>query len=701
MTYIAKHSEDTQNRHPMNDVVGVWGLRILLNLNGLSGLSSFCLTNDGDILRSFGLGELEDSDLDKKEFAKELKRKQLEYENNNFRIEGVLRENLKQFGKLVGLSNTEIKVLGFAVAINSHKGLENIADTLGSLNGTDVIRYLSVILDIPMTKVQKSLDSRSVLSSSGVLRLSKNGNTYLCRKLNLMRGLEDIMQEPQSDKFDMVRDYFLATNNATLNASDYGYIKDDYALISKYLSKTSSVGLSGVNILIHGLPGTGKSELVKTLADDAGLNLYEISVCDRDGDALTGNSRFTSYQLCQKILARQKKSMILFDEVEDVFPGSSIPFLGVKNNGDRRKAWINRLLEDNPVPAIWVSNNIEQIDNAFIRRFDFVLKLSQPPKDIREDILSKHFSDLPVSQQWIKCVAQNKNIVPALVSRAARVISMISEEEKGYAKTEQALEQVMGNTLSAMGYSAKVRDVEKNTFSYRLDALNPDVDVNQLVDGLKYISEARICLYGPPGTGKTEFGRYVAKVLDKPLMVKRASDLLGSYVGMSERNIAEMYKQAQNEDSVLLLDEADSFLRDRGVAQHSWEVTQVNEMLTQMESYNGIFICSTNLVDNLDSASLRRFDFKIHFDYLHAEQSWVLFQQTLEDQGADLTGSRSLKNALSKVRDLTPGDFATVIRQNRLCKERMSADFLLSALIRESSFKKSSHEAGIGFMADV
>jgi SpoVK/Ycf46/Vps4 family AAA+-type ATPase len=170
--------------------------------------------------------------------------------------------------------------------------------------------------------------------------------------------------------------------------------------------------------------------------------------------------------------------------------------------------------------------------------------------------------------------------------------------------------------------------------SYRLDALNPDMDIERLVEGLKRRPEGRICLYGPPGTGKTEFGRFVAKALDKPLMVKRASDLLGPYVGMTEKHIAAMCKQAQDDDAVLLLDEADSFLRDRTGAQQSWEVTQVNEMLTQMESYEGVFICSTNLVENLDSASLRRFDFKIYLDYLTLDQSWILFQQIMINPGS-------------------------------------------------------------------
>ena len=208
-------------------------------------------------------------------------------------------------------------------------------------------------------------------------------------------------------------------------------------------------------------------------------------------------------------------------------------------------------------------------------------------------------------------------------------------------------------------------------------------------------------MYGPPGTGKTEFGRYVAKVLEKPLIVKRASDLLGRYVGMTERNIASMFEQAQQEEAVLLLDEADSFLRDRKGAQHSWEVTQVNEMLTQMEQYEGIFICSTNLVDNLDAASLRRFDLKINFGYLKPDQSWILFQQILKDHGAAISAGPSWKTKLLRYNNLTPGDFATVVRQNRLCKAPMDADLLLSGLNRESEFKQTNKSAGIGFMASI
>ena len=477
MTRICKLPVNEVNEHPLNDVACLWALRILVNLNGVNDLfSSFC-GPDSEVLRTIGVDELSGEDSDKKDLIKTMKKMQERYEENPPDIKGVMQKNIIQFGKMLGLSSHELKIFGFAVAIYSHRGLQNAANTLGNMSGLDVSHYLSVILQIPLKDVQNALASHSQLSNSGILRLSKRGPDFLLVKLDLMNGLNEVLQDPQSDLFGMLRNYFLSAKESTLGSSDFEYISKDFSLISSYLRKATEKKMPGVNILIHGRPGTGKSELVTTIAKELGFNLYEISVVSTEDDALTGNRRFSAYQLCQKILSRQDKTLILFDEVEDVFPGDSLSSNSFKTNDDRRKAWINRLLETNPVPAVWVSNNIEQIDHAFIRRFDFVFKLDTPPKNIRAKILNKHFSELAVSDQWIDNMAENSNIAPALVSRAARVVSMLNQGSNSGAETEGNLEHIIGNTLLAMGYSEKVCTKQNNDFSYRLDALNPDVDI--------------------------------------------------------------------------------------------------------------------------------------------------------------------------------------------------------------------------------
>jgi hypothetical protein len=75
------------------------------------------------------------------------------------------------------------------------------------------------------------------------------------------------------------------------------------------------------------------------------------------------------------------------------------------------------------------------------------------------------------------------------------------------------------------------------------------------------------------------------QALDRPLMVKQASDLMSKYVGETEQNMAAMFREAEAEKAVLLLDEADSFLQDRRGAQRTYEVTEVNEMLQGMERF--------------------------------------------------------------------------------------------------------------------
>jgi SpoVK/Ycf46/Vps4 family AAA+-type ATPase len=135
-----------------------------------------------------------------------------------------------------------------------------------------------------------------------------------------------------------------------------------------------------------------------------------------------------------------------------------------------------------------------------------------------------------------------------------------------------------------------------------------------------------------------------------------------------------MFAAAAAEPSVLILDEADSFLQSRSQAKHSWEVTQVNELLTQMEEYEGLFICTTNLLEKLDAASLRRFDWKIAFFPMTASQRWAFFLQELHLLGGSIAAAKHLQVAVrQQLAGLTPGDFAPVTRQFRLLRQVPSA----------------------------
>jgi SpoVK/Ycf46/Vps4 family AAA+-type ATPase len=156
-----------------------------------------------------------------------------------------------------------------------------------------------------------------------------------------------------------------------------------------------------------------------------------------------------------------------------------------------------------------------------------------------------------------------------------------------------------------------------------------------------------------------------------------------------------MFETARDEGALLFLDEADSFLRDRENAVRSWEVTQVNEMLTQMESFDGVFICATNLVDSLDRASLRRFAMKIEFRALKADARWQMFLRLVP--AAD--GDRHLRVTLDRLDGLTPGDFAAVSRQAKLAGAEGDDRAIIAMLENELTLRKRGRgpSGAIGF----
>ncbi|CAM5789165.1 hypothetical protein CCAE64S_02330 [Castellaniella caeni] len=168
------------------------------------------------------------------------------------------------------------------------------------------------------------------------------------------------------------------------------------------------------------------------------------------------------------------------------------------------------------------------------------------------------------------------------------------------------------------------------------------------------------------------------------------------WVGESEKQIAQAFEAADRDDAILLIDEVDGFLQDRRGARQSWETTQVNEMLTQMEAFSGIFIASTNLMDNLDAAALRRFDLKVQFHYLKTPQTRALYQHHSAAMGLSAPDD-AVWQVLDGLHVLAPGDFAVVARQHRFRPFRDHVD-VLAALQAEQKLKPDVGGRGIGFV---
>lgn len=611
-----------------------------------------------------------------------------------------LFKNMHLLTGMLNLTDADQAVLTFAAGLSIFSEFNAAISPKSHKTTTDSFcKLMAHLTGIKDSAFQLSLLPESPLVSTGLVKINKK----LCdleQKVELLSGMQDVMLKPHRTVDGLMSHFLRRAAPAQLKLDNFPHLKRESEVLTSYLQQAVNNRLNGVNILVHGKPGVGKNQFIQALAEELKVELFEVSFADKDGDPIKGEDRLRAYAFCQRMLARNNKAMILFDEIEDVF-GSGGNFLSMLfGDGDENaassgpgKAWINRTMENNPVPAIWISNKIEQIDKAYLRRFDYSVAFPTPPQEVRISMAKYHLDSFEPPQGWIERLTSNEEITPAQFERAAKVAKTGSPKDTSMAR--DLVEQVLDRSINLLGQRrTPTRNVVRT--GYSLQWLNTDLPIDKLVERIKHRPHGTFCFYGAAGTGKSELARYMADQIGKPLVVKRASDILGMYVGQSEQNIAAMFCEAREQDAVLVLDEADSFLSDRRDARRSWEVTQVNELLTQMEAFEGIFICTTNMINKLDQASLRRFAFKVRFDPLKPEQRVALFKQELLRLGGDGADALAWEEQVWQLGQLTPGDFAVAARQFELWDEPVTADRLYGVLKKECEGKGASPRK-IGF----
>ncbi len=184
--------------------------------------------------------------------------------------------------------------------------------------------------------------------------------------------------------------------------------------------------------------------------------------------------------------------------------------------------------------------------------------------------------------------------------------------------------------------------------------------------------DARLIFYGPPGTGKTMTALSLSKSLKRTALMFDCSKILSMYVGESEKNVRKIfdsYKELAKKtksEPVLILNEADQFLSSRTTSSSGSDKMHnqmQNIFLEQIENFEGILIATTNLLETIDPAFSRRFDYKIEFKKPTLKERIVLWNKMLPSS-ADYDKDFSIEELASF--DLTGGQIKVIIKNSAL-----------------------------------
>lgn len=547
---------------------------------------------------------------------------------------------------------------------------------------------MSILLELPLDSVRYALRPAGKLRRLALLKLTDFADLE-----DFLRPGEVFKQASSNaprDKDELLGIFLEHLDSASVDLDAFPHLQRQATLLREVLGQATATDETGVNALFYGPPGTGKTELAKAIAEALGCAAYSVRTTNTKGEPLGREGRLGGYQMAQMLLQDSEARLLIFDEIEDLQSTDELMLSGLTGYAPSQdKGWFNRVLESNPVPTIWITNHLRSLDPAARRRFLVPVGFRTPPPSVRRQIAERMLKDTNVSNSVIDEIVEDVAITPAFLDNARRVARLCSAQD-----TDTLFRNTLADMRQAMyGRSKPLRRSVNTTIDLGLLNIDGTTSPESVIEGICKSGEGRLCLYGKPGTGKTQFAEILAESLGRELRIAPASAVLSPYLGETEQNLAELFEGADPQHTVILLDEVDSFLADRSSAQRSWERTQVNELLQQMERFSGVFIAATNLMEGLDPAALRRFDLKLLFEALTQEQRQRVFaQEALGNANAPVAETSA--RLLNEMDGLTLGDVANVRRQQRVLGETLAPEQFLRRLRAEWELKGSNKELG-------
>ncbi len=594
--------------------------------------------------------------------------------------------NLQKMADTFGLCPEEVDAGLFLALKEEWTPIERFFDTHLSCDRISGRRFFEAALGVTQREFHKVLNGK--LIKIGII---DNQHSWLTMDSDFM----PLFLDPSDDY--ATANLQRKVQKADLSFTELDIPEKEVSNISILLKSTDD---RPVHILVYGPPGTGKSTFARGLARKLCKDSVEVMGFERP----SVKHRQAALEACMHMTANETDRIVVVDEADHLL---SQGISAMVSGSAADKTWVNSVLERPKSRCIWVVNQTSDIHPAIKRRFTYSLEMGLPKKESREKIifrvLRKHKIKSHFNAAQISELAENYLVSPGNIEQAASTASLWSSSK---VECIRVFKDSLNSKLKLAGAPVpKIKLESKVSIPFMSKGLNISMPFDRLIkmttrysnkwknDPTAVLPAMNLLFHGVPGTGKTVLAKQLAKELDRPLLIIRGSDVLDKYFGETEKKIVQVFNEARQKEGILLLDEIDSLLADRTRAVRSWEVSQVNELLTQMEHGPAIMIAATNNIQKIDKASMRRFLSRVEFSPLQSAQVIDVYNKIFQPLVGRAKLTRFQMKQLQSMKSLTTAELVRIRQRLELLCDKTDHTSILEEFISERP-QQSSQAAG-------
>lgn len=289
------------------------------------------------------------------------------------------------------------------------------------------------------------------------------------------------------------------------------------------------------------------------------------------------------------------------------------------------------------LPIVFIGSQVSiELDEKWQENL-FKIEFNTPDDNIRQKIWIKYL-DAEFDPENIRALANKFKFTPGKIKDAIKTAHKLAIlDDRGELSIEdiyqgckgqsnQKLEKLASKIKPNYQWDDLILPQEKKEHLKDIEThiKNKDIVYHQwgFADKLSLGKGLNILFSGPSGTGKTMAAEVMARELNLDLYKIDLSMVVSKYIGETEKNLSQIFKEAEESNALLFFDEADALFGKRSEVRDShdrYANIEISYLLQKMEEHHGVVILATNLSHNMDDAFLRRIDYSLEFPFPEEE----------------------------------------------------------------------------------